>query len=69
MRLTQILLAGFVVSLLGTTCALAAEKPGIPTKALKEMGYRVGKWQSELYVDGVKQAEAMPETVPKGDHT
>ena len=62
MRVTLVSLVGVVVSVLITTCTLAAEQSGIPKKALEEMGYRVGQWQSDLYVDGVKQAEALPET-------
>ncbi len=51
-----------VVLMLAALSAVAAEKPGIPQKALDELGYRVGKWQSEFFVDGVKQGEGLPET-------
>lgn len=62
MRVTLLSLVAFSIAALIATWTLAAETPDIPKKALEEMGYRVGKWQADLYVDGVKQAQALPET-------
>jgi hypothetical protein len=41
--------------LLAASTVLAAEPTGIPKEALEEMGYRVGKWESNLIIDGVEQ--------------
>lgn len=51
-----------VALILGTLTAMAEEKPGIPKQALDEMGYRVGEWRSEFFLDGVKQGGVLPET-------
>jgi hypothetical protein len=62
MKTVAILLAGFCTLAMAAASTSAAENPGVPEKALQEMAYRVGNWESDLYVNGVKEAEGLPET-------
>jgi hypothetical protein len=48
--------------LLVASTALAAEPASVPKEAVAEMKYRVGKWESTGFIDGVQQAKPGSET-------
>lgn len=60
MRFATISLAGLFV--FSVASAIAADKADVPKKALEEMGYRVGTWESKLLTNGVEESKPGHET-------
>ena len=57
MRTVSVPLAVLLSAFLLISQSTAAEPTDIPELALKAMQYRVGKWESTGFIDGVKQAK------------
>ena len=51
----------FVLGLFITSVASAQDKESIPKKALKELDFMAGRWQSEMYENGEKIGTAIGE--------
>jgi hypothetical protein len=52
----------FLLSAMSIALAIsAAESGGVPKEAMAEMQYRVGKWQSTAWIDGIQQAQPSSE--------
>ncbi|MGI6414809.1 MAG: hypothetical protein ACOX1P_04005 [Thermoguttaceae bacterium] len=51
---------------LTVSTVLAAQPPGIPKEVLAELEYRVGKWESNLLMDGKEQSSAFRELTEWG---
>ena len=61
MKFMERLLTGTLV-LSVAVAATAAEDGPVPEKALKELKYRVGKWKSTGFMNGVEQTNPGSET-------
>ena len=60
MKIAALSLIGlFTIS---TASTVAAEDTDVPKKALRELEYRVGKWEGEGFTNGVKQPNPARET-------
>jgi hypothetical protein len=62
MRVAAVLLMELTALSVFSSLAVAAEVTGIPKEALAEMQYRVGKWTSTGFVNGVEQPQLGVET-------
>lgn len=62
MRMSRVSFVELAFAILIPAWSSAAEPTNIPELALKAMEYRVGKWESDGYIDGVKQAKPGHET-------
>jgi hypothetical protein len=72
MRVAATMLVGLFALAVASALAVAAEPTRIPKEALDEMEYRVGTWESTLFIDGEKRGtniREVTEWAPGGQYS